>query len=307
MAPAWAEVVVGVAVPGTGLKAAAGRRIVDAATAQVATLNAEGGAGGQALRLVLADDGCSETGGRDAAEALIEQGAVLVLGHPCDGAAMAAARVYAGAGVWFGAIGAQHPALTAKRAGPAIFRLTGSAGDHARDTAANIASVAAGKRIAIVHDRTAYARKLADGVAAGLKAVGSPAELIDGLVAGEIQYTALAGRLVARGVEAVYFAGFAAERQILKRDLAAAGAKTLIIANDVSASGTLTPIEGTPDGERDFFMARRPDDEAQTTRAALEAFVRSGNNLQSFAAALGLGPKGDRTGPTYGPARERAD
>lgn len=297
-----ADVVIGVAVPSSGVKAGAGQEIRAAAEAGVARINQVGGVDGELLRLVVLDDDCSESGGRTSSGTFAGRQAALVLGHPCSRAAMAAAKVYAAAGIWFAAIGAGHPGLTGQRAGPAVFRLTANDGRQAADTAAVLAVRFGGQRVAIIHDRTSYARGLADGVRSGLMRTRVTVALVDGIVAGEKQYGTLAARLKAEQIGVVYFAGFPAERQILIRDMAAIGLTVPVVANDASAGGALEPMARIEAGES-FFMARSGDDAARAVTRALDAFVRSGRKLDAFTAHLGVQPDGERQPPSFVPSR----
>ena len=87
------------------------------------------------MEIVERDDNCAAKEAEEAARALIAQGVALVVGHPCAAAAIAAAKVYAPAGIVFLAPATRNPALTEPRAGPTIFRLGGPrrpAGDRSR-------------------------------------------------------------------------------------------------------------------------------------------------------------------------------
>ncbi|MEQ1697235.1 MAG: ABC transporter substrate-binding protein [Hyphomicrobiaceae bacterium] len=331
-ATARAEIVVGVVVPSSGPRASMGRAIQPAAEREVSRINAAGGIDGEVLRLAVEDDDCTTEGGGRAAASLVRQRAVIVLGHPCSNAAIAAAKTYAAAGIWFVAIGAGHPDLTEKRAGPTIFRLGGRDDQQAADTAKAIAANLDGKRIAIVHDRTEYARTLAEGVARGLKAAGKPAVAMEGIVAGKMGYSELAGRLKSLHAGAVYFAGFPAELEILKSDLkaielgspghstpglassglassglASSGFGIPIIASDAAANGSaLLPSKQLPLAEGShLIMARHLSFEAtpgQLVSISFEAFKSSALNLTTFNSILGFDTNGDHKAATFVPA-----
>lgn len=304
---ARAEIVVGAGIPTAGLKAHEGRDIASAAEHEVARINAAGGIDGEKIRLAVEDDDCTVEGGTRVAASFVEQHAALVLGHPCSNAAIAAAKMYAAAGVWFVAIGAGHPDLTAKRAGTTIFRLGGRDDRQAAETVAVMTSNFAGRRIAIVHDRTAYARALADAVARGLKSAGQPAIAMEGIVAGKMQYSDVAGRLKSVRADAIYFAGFPAEYEILRSDLKRSSPEIVIIASDSAAGGSalhaLLPHHLT-DGSH-FFMARHSALAANLSKLVLtsfEALKNSARNLSTFNSLLGVDANGDSQAATFVPA-----
>ncbi len=306
-ASARADIVVGVAVPSSGLKRQMGREIRSAAEHEVARINAAGGIDGEMVRLTVEDDDCTAQGGARVAASFVQQRAALVLGHPCSNAAMAAAKTYAAAAVWFVTIGAGHPDLTAKRAGPTVFRLGGRDDRQARDTVAVLVANLPGKRIAIVHDRTSYARTLADGVARGLKAAGQVAIAIEGIVAGKMHYSDLAGRLKSARVDAIYFAGFPTEYEILNADLKALGFEPQVIASDaVAGDATLHALE--PHRLADHsptIMARNTAlavNFSPLVLISLGAFKASARNLASFSSMLGVDTNGDSHSATFMPA-----
>lgn len=185
---------------------------------------------GMVVRVI--EDHCSAEGGTAAATQLVAGNVRLVVGHPCSNAAIAAARVYATAGVPFLAVGARHPDLTAKRAGPMIFRLGGRDDRQASDTVAAIAAAAKGKRVAIVHDRTRYARSLATEVGRGLQSAGAHSVIIQGIVAGEQEYPTLTAWLQSHKPELVYFSGYPAEAAIVATSLSANRIGAIFVLSD---------------------------------------------------------------------------
>lgn len=232
---ARAEIVVGVGVPTSGIKAELGGLIVDTAKAEVATLNRDRGAVAETIRLEIADDDCTADGGAAVGAKFASLGARLVIGHPCSNAAITAARVYAAHAIPFVAIGARHPDVTGKRAGPGIFRIGGRDDVQAAETAMEFAPLLDGQRLAVVHDRTAYAKALADGVAAAFKARGVNVVSSGTIVAGEKDYGALVAQLKAAQINALYFAGFPAEADLIMNGLQSAGVYARFIGSDALA------------------------------------------------------------------------
>jgi branched-chain amino acid transport system substrate-binding protein len=109
---AAAEIHVGLAAPATGRMASAGLAMRRALEAAVEEANAAGGLLGQRLVLETADDGCAAGVAEGAASTLASLKAAVVIGHPCSGAATAAAPVYSKAGVPLIAVGARHADVT---------------------------------------------------------------------------------------------------------------------------------------------------------------------------------------------------
>jgi branched-chain amino acid transport system substrate-binding protein len=157
----------------------------------------KGSDGVNAVRLAVEDDQCTAEGGAAVAAKFVTLKVDAVVGHPCSNAAIAAAQVYAAAGIAFVAIGADHPDLTDKRAGPTIFRSSGRRDRQAADTVATFASALTGRRVAIIND-----------------------------------YSALITQLAATRIEAIYFAGFPSEAILIMKGLLDADLKALLIGCD---------------------------------------------------------------------------
>jgi branched-chain amino acid transport system substrate-binding protein len=65
----------------------------------VADLNAKGGVLGQQVRLIEADDFCDSEQAVAAAKKLVSDGVIVVVGHFCSHASIAASAIYQAAGV----------------------------------------------------------------------------------------------------------------------------------------------------------------------------------------------------------------
>jgi branched-chain amino acid transport system substrate-binding protein len=273
-----ADILIGVAVPSQGVKANYGATLVAAAQAEVGRISATGQIG--QVTLAIEDDQCSSVGAGDAAARLIAKNVAIVIGHPCSNAAIAAASIYARAGVAFVAVGARHPDLTAKRAGPSVFRLGGRDDVQAAETAQFIQNGSPGGKTVIIHDRTAYARRLADGVAASLGKGPGGQVSVHALVAGEKDYAAVVAGVLAMRPDTVYFAGFPIEGAIFLKQLRASGSAARFIGCDALNDPAFVASAGVAaDGVGVVASALGLDGGALVARA-----------LQAFEAAAGLSP-----------------
>lgn len=232
---AEAETVVGLAVSEMGPMGERSQAMRAAVEAAVAALNSAGGVLGEPVKLVVADDHCSDAGAAAAARTLASAQARLVVGHPCEKAALAAASAYAANGILFIAPATRHPALTDKRAGKTIFRLAGREDRQGEAAGHWLADEAKSGRVAIVQDRTAYARGLTAGATAVLKARGIATPAIFPIVASEKSYAPVIAGIAAGNIEAVYFAGYPAEALIILEGLKKAGLQPKFLGCDALA------------------------------------------------------------------------
>ncbi|NJM55762.1 MAG: ABC transporter substrate-binding protein [Verrucomicrobiae bacterium] len=247
-------------------------------------------------------DGCRADGGTDAARRLVAKGVKLVFGHPCSSAAIAAAKVYADAGVAFIAVGARHPDLTDKRAGPLIFRLGGRDDRQAADSALALQDRLRGRKLAIIHDRTRYQRRLADGVNAALKGVVADAQVYP-IVAAEKGYEALVTAFRVRAPDAVYLALFPTEAQVIANSLIRAGLKPTLIFAEASMPSQADWSRLLPAGEM-FWVRSTNVEHAELAQAAANVLVRLFTNpydltAERLTALLSAAPNGDSPEPSY--------
>lgn len=266
------QAVIGVAVPSQGGKAELGRAILAGARSGTGSVNA--------VALAVEDDQCTTEGGAAIAAKFVALKVDAVVGHPCSNAAIAAAKVYAAAGIMFVAIGADHPDLTDKRAGPTIFRSTGRLDRQAADTVATFAPALTGRRVAIINDKTAYARKLADEVAAGLATQGVNDSLAISITAGEKDYSGLIARLAAARIEAVYFAGFPSEAVLILKGLQDANLAVLLIGCDALDDPLITAAARGRAAQKLAVMVATSDSAAIERDTA--HFVGNWSNLQRY-------------------------
>jgi branched-chain amino acid transport system substrate-binding protein len=182
------------------------------------------------------DDGCDAARAEGAARLIAAMRPDVVVGHPCPAAAIAAARVYAETGVLFIALGVRHPDLTARRAGPSIFRLAGRDDRQGAAAAEALAAAATNGRIAIIQDRTAYARALTADVVAATTAMKIATPAVIPIVAGRREYAAELAKLATAPPDAIFFAGYPSEAAVVLSGLRKAGLRGTLIASDANAT-----------------------------------------------------------------------
>ncbi|MEQ1715108.1 MAG: branched-chain amino acid ABC transporter substrate-binding protein [Hyphomicrobium sp.] len=263
---------IAVAGPLTGPYAAATEAIALGARAAAALLSKSESV---PYEVFVKDDACDAAKAEEVATAIVAEDFDLVLGHPCPKAALAATKVYAAADVTFIATETRHPDLTLKRAGPSIFRLSGRDDAQGLDAARYLADSFTGKTIAIVHDRTLFAKTIGEQAVAALKA--KKIEVIAAtIVAGEKEYGKLTAKI--KDADAVFFAGFPLEAGFIMKSLRAAGSKATLLATDSVATAEFT--SSFPEIAKESFvllLAHWLGDIERTTAAttAVRLFARA--------------------------------
>lgn len=326
---------IGVAGPMTGPYAAMGEQMRNGAGQAVRDLNARGGVLGRPLSLVVGDDACEPKQAVAVANQMVTDGVALVAGHLCSSSSIPASRVYGEEGVVQVSPGSTHPRLT-DEGGPLVFRVCGRDDQQGAIAAAYIAERFPGAAIAVLHDKTAYGRGLAEETQKGLVSRGVETRIYEGFTAGEKDYTALVSRLAAKGVDMLYVGGRFTEVGLIARQAVEQGYRPQIVSGDGLATSAFWKIAGpagegtlmtfTPDPRRNPFAAGvverlraagyEPEAYTLYTYAAVEAWaaaveragtidadavsrtLRSGT-FPTVLGRLGFDANGDVTAPGF--------
>ena len=270
---ATAEIRIAVAGPMTGSLAVLGAQMRDGVTAAIAAINAAGGLLGEELVLEIADDSCSEDRASAVANQLAGAGVVMVVGHLCSAAAIAAAEVYATEQIIQIAPGAPDPRFTDLRPGTGVFRLFGREDDQGSTAAAFLAELPADMPIAVIDDLSAYGDRLADSVSGDLTAAGRPAALSATFSVANPDFAGLVERLIAANIGAVYVAGSAEDVAAILLEMAGRDYDPIVIGGDVLSSTAFAASAGDAANGTLFTMAVDPrlDPAAEEAIAAIEA------------------------------------
>ena len=200
--PAQADVVIGVAGPMTGTYAQFGAQMVRGAQLAVDNINARGGIAGEILTIETRDDECDNRKAEIVARDLADRNANVVIGHFCSNPALAAAQIYASAGIPMIATSASLPALTDAQLWN-VVRISGRDDAQGEMAALRIAKEFPTGVVAVLTDGTPSSVALANrfrsnlGKAPALSLTFKPdAPNFDDLVA----------QLQARKIDVIYFA-----------------------------------------------------------------------------------------------------
>jgi branched-chain amino acid transport system substrate-binding protein len=262
-----------------------GREIVAGVRAAVERLNAEGGVLGARVQIEVRSETCTRERAVAVAEEIVRLGPAVVIGHLCAGAAMAAAGVYAGAGLLLIAPGVRHPALTEGRGGGLVLRLAGREDRFAADTTRYIRIRHGAAGAAVVADRTRQARTIADGVAAELRRQGIAVRLEERIESGEKSYDEVARRVRASGAGVVFMPAQPIELGVLAAGLGRVGVAIPIVGSDILAVPAVVPVARAQPG-RLVLMLPWTGLEARARGKADPAPANSPVDLQRDAARV---------------------
>lgn len=286
--PALAEIVIATAGPMTGQYASFGEQMKTGAEQAVADINAAGGINGEMLKLEVGDDACDPKQAVAVANQFAGQGVVFVAGHFCSGSSIPASAVYADEGIVQISPASTNPKFTDERPGPGVFRVCGR-DDQQGDVAGKYLKDNFGdKKIAFVHDKTAYGKGLADATMAAFEAAGGKPALYEAYTAGEKDYSALISKLKAEGVSVLYVGGYHTEAGLMARQAKEQGMDLQLVSGDALVTDEYWAITG--DAGEGTLMTFSPDPrgypEAKAVVDKLEAAGKTteGYVLYTYAA-----------------------
>ena len=115
----------------------------------------------------------------------------------------------------------------------------------------------ADKNIAIVHDKTAYGKGLADETKKALNAAGKQEALYEAITAGEKDYSALVSKLKQADIDVLFLGGYHTEAGLIVRQIRDQGVDTILMGGDALITQEYWSITG-PAGEG-TLMTFSPD------------------------------------------------
>lgn len=256
-AGAHAEIVIATAGPMTGQYASFGSQMQAGAEQAVEDINAAGGVNGEMLRLEVGDDACDPKQAVQVANQFAGEGVVFVAGHFCSGSSIPASQVYVEEGIVQISPASTNPALTDERPGPGVYRVCGRDDQQGEIAAQYIAANFADAKIAVIHDKSAYGKGLADQTRARMNEAGIEEVLYEAYTAGEKDYTALVSLLKENEVDLLYVGGYHTEAGLMARQMKDQGVEATIMSGDALVTDEYWQITG--DAGEGTLMTFSPD------------------------------------------------
>ncbi|WP_342018573.1 branched-chain amino acid ABC transporter substrate-binding protein [Methyloceanibacter superfactus] len=236
----------------------------------VADINEAGGVLGKTLELEVGDDACDPKQAVAVANQMAGDKVALVAGHYCSGSSIPASQVYAESNLVQISPASTNPALTDNRAGPNIYRVCGRDDQQGSIAGAYLAKHFGDKNIAIIDDKTAYGKGLAEEVKKALNADGKQEVLAESYTAGEKDYSALVSKLKQADVDVLFVGGYHTEAGLIARQMRDQGMDTILMGGDALITQEYWSITG-PAGEG-TLMTFSPD--PRKNPAAAEVVAR---------------------------------
>jgi branched-chain amino acid transport system substrate-binding protein len=273
--------------PMTGAQATFGAQMKEGVVQAVADFNAAGGVLGKKIALEIGDDACDPKQAVNVANKMVGLGVKLVVGHFCSGASIPASKVYTEENIVQISPGSTNPKLT-DEGGYNVFRTCGRDDQQGAVAGVYIAKNFAGKKVAIVHDKTAYGKGLADETKKYMEKAGLQAALYEAYTAGEKDYSALVSKLKSESIDVLFVGGYHTEAGLIMRQMRQQGMTTVLVSGDALTTAEYWGITGNA-GEG-TLMTFSPDPRKNPAASKVVERFRAkkiepeGYNLYSYGA-----------------------
>ena len=251
-----ADVLIAVAGPMTGQYASFGEQFRRGAEMAVADLNASGGVLGEKVTLTIGDDACDPKQAVAVANKFVSEGVRFVAGHFCSGSSIPASQVYEEENIVQISPGSTNPKFT-EEGGPNVFRVCGRDDQQGAVAGDYLADHFADKKIAILHDKTAYGKGLADETKKQLNKRGVNEVMYEAYTAGEKDYSALVSKMKGAGVDVFYLGGYHTEAGLMIRQAREQGYNAQLVSGDALVTDEFWKITG--DAGAGTLMTFSPD------------------------------------------------
>ena len=328
-------IVIATAGPMTGQYASFGEQMKRGAELAVADINAKGGVLGKRLVLEIGDDACDPKQAVSVANQMVNKGVAFVAGHFCSGSSIPASEVYAEEGILQISPASTNPTLT-ERGLDNVFRVCGRDDQQGEVAGDFIADNFAAARVAVLHDKTAYGKGLADQTKARLNGRGVIEVMYEAYTAGEKDYSALVTKMKGANVDIIYVGGYHTEAGLIIRQAREQGLGARLISGDAlvtqeywnitGAAGEGTLMTFSPDPRRNPLAVAvveksrqagfEPEGYTLYTYGAIQAWAQAaetagtvatdkvigvlrGEKFMTVLGEIGFDAKGDVKAPGY--------
>ncbi len=286
-AAAQAQIRVATVGPMTGSNAATGAQMKAGAEQAVADINKAGGVNGQQLILEVGDDACDPKQAVSVANQMASKKVAVVIGHYCSSSSIPASKVYGEEGVLQISPASTNPRYT-EEGGWNTFRVCGRDDQQGAIAGKFLADKYKGKKIAILHDNSAYGKGLADETKKGLNANGATEAMYAAYVPGEKDYSAIVSRMKQAGIEVVYIGGYYTETGLIARQAKEQGLNITLVGGDALATTEFWQVAG-PAGENALMTfpsdpRKRPTAAEAVARFKANKIDPEGYTLYTYAA-----------------------
>ncbi len=281
---------IGLMAPITGSYASEGQEMKQVLDLLAEELNAKGGIQGQKVEVITQDDGSEAKTSALAAQRLVTQGVVAVVGTYGSSVTEPSQSIFNESRIIQIANGSTAVRLTEK--GLRYFFRTCPRDDEQGKVAAQTIQKLGVKQLAILHDNSTYAKGLADETKALLKDVN--VVFFDAITPKEQDYTTILTKLKAAQPDFVFFTGYYGEAGLLLKQRKEMGWNVPFMGGDATNNPDLVKIAGKEAAAGFYFLTPPlpkdlPNEEAKSFVASFtNKYGAAPNSIYSLLAGDGF-------------------
>lgn len=273
-APQAGTIKLGFYGPLSGNSASAGQDMLNAAKLAVASVNKSGGVLGQQVTLDAQDSACNPQVAVQAAQKLVTDGVVAVVGPYCSGDAFPASAIFHRAGIPDVDPAATNPKLTEQGFND-FFRTCGRDDEQGVFAAGIMVKKLHAHRVALIHDNTVYAKGLATQTQLALqKYPGVKVVFFDAITPGSRDFTSILTKIRADKPDVTYFTGYYADGGLLNKQFYQLGVSGQFMAGDSNNYPTYIKLAG-PYATKALITTPPTPQLLPSARAYVQAYVKA--------------------------------
>jgi ABC-type branched-subunit amino acid transport system substrate-binding protein len=236
---------VGITGPFSGPYADPGSAIRNAGQLAIDDINAAGGINGRKLQAVPEDDACDAQTGVQAAQKLLNESIVAIVGGYCSGASIPESdTLHRNGDLPFITAASSNPKFT-EQGYDNVFRMV------SRDDAEAPADVSFMKdwlkasKIAIMHDNTTYAKGVADSAKQAAQSSGMTVTYFDAITPGQKDYTAALEKVATTSPDVLFYTGYYPEFGLLAKEYVALNPPYKLDGDSATVDPSVIKVAGT--------------------------------------------------------------
>jgi branched-chain amino acid transport system substrate-binding protein len=238
-------IMVGITGPFSGPYADPGSAIKNAGLLAIDDINAAGGINGRKLQGVPEDDACDAQTGVQAAQKLLNEKIVIIVGGYCSGASIPESdTLHRNGDLPFITAGSSNPKFT-EQGYDNVFRMVSRDDQEAPADVSFMKDWLKATKIAIMHDNTTYAKGVADSAKQAALASGMTVTYFDAITPGQRDYTAALEKVATTGPDVLFYTGYYAEYGLLAREYVALNPPYKLDGDSATVDPSVIKVAGT--------------------------------------------------------------
>jgi len=277
---AAAQVNIGVGAPMSGGSAVFGAQLKNGVEQAVADINSKDGILGQKLMLSIGDDRADPKDGVVVANKFAADGVKFVIGHFNSGVTIPTSDIYQRNGMLMITASATNPMVTDREMWN-VFRVCGRDDQQGIVAGTLIAHRFAGKRVAILHDKTTYGQRLAEETRKTMNAKGVKEVIFEGVERNKNNFAPLISKLSVIHPDLVYWGGLHDTGGRILHEMRSQAMTALMMGGDGITDGEFAALAGP--GAEGTLMTSPPDPRVNPTNKEL---------VKTFRETRGFEPQG---------------